>query len=274
MARYAHVMECLGRVPVRVVWEDGEVRAEARGEPIIEECPLMRSREGFERLTPEAAERHVLRKARELGMFTPERRLRSCRRYTPFGVSETLMVCLRYGLVNAAVVVSDCLGTVVTDRPSVVQGLGGEVSGIVETDPIPEVVERAERLGCTVLERIDQAEGVETALEEFEPPVAVTVVDPDEAVRIREGFGRDVLIAAVHTSGLDERGADRLVRACDIVTGCPSEAVKGACERAYLVKSGRSIPVYGVTPMGAEALLLNARELSGEEPVRILRGRG
>ncbi|WP_457614695.1 methanogenesis marker 8 protein [Methanopyrus sp.] len=264
MAKYEHVMECLGKTPVRVIWKDGNVEARAEGDPVIERCPLMRRREGFIKLTREAAESHVLNKVNRVGMFTPERRIRSCRRYTPFGVSETLMTCLQHRFIDAAVVVSDCAGTVVTDKPAIVQGLCGEISGIRNTDPIPEVVERLESSGCSVLERIDQREGVEIALEAGRRFVAVTVVDARDAEAIRGEFGDDVLIAAVHTTGVGDEDAERLVRYCDIITGCASKTVRRAAGRKYILKVGSRVPVYGITPAGAEALWFNVRELLGD----------
>ncbi|WP_456434830.1 methanogenesis marker 8 protein [Methanopyrus sp.] len=264
MTKYEHVMECLGKTPVRVIWKDGNVKVHAEGDPLIERCPLMRRREGFSKLTRETAERHVLNKVNEVGMFTPKRRIRSCRRYTPFGVSETLMTCLQHRLIDAAVIVSDCAGTVVTDKPTIVQGLCGEISGIRDTNPIPEVVDRLEESGCSVLGKIDQREGVEIALEGRRRFVAVTVADAGDAETIREEFGDDVLIAAVHTTGTDEEDAERLVQYCDIITGCASKTVRRAVGRRYILKAGSQIPVYGITPAGAEALWLNVRELLGD----------
>ncbi|WP_456477505.1 methanogenesis marker 8 protein [Methanopyrus sp.] len=264
MTKYEHVMECLGKTPVRVIWKDGNVKVHAEGDPLIERCPLMCRREGFSKLTRETAERHVLNKVNDVGMFTPKRRIRSCRRYTPFGVSETLMTCLQHRLIDAAVIVSDCAGTVVTDKPTIVQGLCGEISGIRDTDPIPEVVDRLEEFGCSVLGKIDQREGVEIALEGRRRFVAVTVADAGDAETIREEFGDDVLIAAVHTTGTDEEDAERLVQYCDIITGCASKTVRRAVGRRYILKAGSQIPVYGITPAGAEALWLNVRELLGD----------
>jgi hypothetical protein len=68
----------------------------------------------------------------------------------PYGASEMLMYALRKGVIEAAVVACDGAGTVVVDRPEVVQGIGAGMNGLFFTTPIREVVERLASEGCRV----------------------------------------------------------------------------------------------------------------------------
>ncbi|NPB01859.1 MAG: DUF2099 family protein [Methanopyri archaeon] len=267
MTKYSHVMECHGRVPVKVTWKDGEVTVEATGEPSVEECPLMSHKEGYGKLSRKSAENHVLKLIEEIGAFTPRRKVIDCEPYVSFGVSESLSTALQYGLLDAVVLVSDCLGTVVTDKPALVQGLGGRISGIVETDPVPEVVEKVESKGAVVLERIDQEEGLETALEEGFERVAVTVTDPETAVALKEAHDT-VFLAAVHVSDVEDHEAETLVDSCDLVTGCPGPAAELAGKRS-LLQAGEGIPVHAMTGWGVDVMLARIRELTGFRKVMV-----
>ncbi len=266
MTKYSHVMECHGRVPVKVTWKDGEVNVEALGDPSVKECPLMSDREGYGRLSRRSAERHVLKLIEEIGAFTPERKVVDCEPYVSFGVSETVSTALRYGVLDAAVIVADCLGTVVTDKPHLVQGLGGRISGIVETDPIPEVVEKVEEEGGVALERIDQVEGFETALEEGFERIAVTVTDPDTAEELKPHD--EAFLAAVHVAHLPEDEAERIVESCDLVTGCPGPVAERAAKTS-LLQAGEGVPVFATTPRAVDVLLTRVRELTGTRKVMI-----
>jgi len=179
-----HIMELLGRCRVKV--KDEKV-VEAT-EPLIEWCPLFDKVRGIKKITSEAAARNAEFRIREHGMFTPRRKL-EMKTFVSFGASETLMTGISRGLIEAAVTVCDGAGTVVSDSPSLVQGMGGWISGLLETEPIPEVIEYIERKGGTVLSprdaKIDQVEGARIAAQRYKR-FAVTVADAETAFELRK----------------------------------------------------------------------------------------
>jgi hypothetical protein len=64
--------------------------------------------------------------------------------FVGFGASETIMTGIENGLIDVAVTVCDGVGMVITSNPHLVQGRGGYISGMAETEPIPEVIEGIE----------------------------------------------------------------------------------------------------------------------------------
>ncbi len=72
----------------------------------------------------------------QYGMFPPRRKLERGT-FVGFGASESIMTGIAKGIIQAAMTVCDGAGTVVTSNPQLIQGMGGYISGLAETDPIP-----------------------------------------------------------------------------------------------------------------------------------------
>jgi len=53
-----------------------------------------------------------------------------------------MMYALKKGGIDAAVTVCDGAGTVISDSPSLIQGIGARMNGLFYTTPIPEVIQR------------------------------------------------------------------------------------------------------------------------------------
>jgi len=75
-----------------------------------------------------------------------------------------MMTGLKRGLIDSTVTVCDGAGTVITDNPELVQGMGALMSGLIETEPIEEIIEGIESRGGIVLDKekagIDQVSGL------------------------------------------------------------------------------------------------------------------
>ncbi len=259
-------MELLGRT--RVVVKDG--RVVETGEPLLRWCPLFDKVRGIKEITPEAAAANMEFRMREHGMFTPARKL-EMDVFVGFGASEVMMTATRRGLIEATVTVCDGAGTVVTANPSLIQGMGGWISGLVTTDPIPEVLAGIEARGGVVLDpataRIDQVAGAKIAAERYKS-FAVTVADAETAERLRAlEKERDVriLVVGVHLTGIGEEGAERLLAAADIVTSCASKPLREKVRP--LVQVGTAVPLFGLTAWGKEVLVERAKEV--DRPILI-----
>ena len=179
-----HIMELFGKT--RIVVKDGKV-VEV-GEPVADWCPVFSKVSNVSRLTSREAKKNMEYRIRELGMFTPERKLDQGV-FVNFGASEIMMTALSRGLIDSTVTVCDGAGTVITDNPALVQGMGALMSGLIETEPIAQIIAGIESRGGIVLDkqnaRIDQAGGLLRACELGYKNIAVSVVSPAEAGKLR-----------------------------------------------------------------------------------------
>ncbi|HZD42556.1 MAG TPA: methanogenesis marker 8 protein [Methanomicrobiales archaeon] len=255
-----HVIEAIGRC--RVVIRDGQV-VEV-GPPLIQECPLARRfAKPVVEITREAVRENVQNRIESFGMFTRKREILSERDFVLFGASELISCGIRQGLLDAAVLACEGAGTVLAPTPALVQGIGGRMSGLIRTSPIPDLIAAIEAEGGMVPDpktaRIDQAEGVRFALAKGFSRIAVTIADAKEARKIRDRFP-SVLIFGVHTTGLSRDEADLMVKAADLVTACASKTVREAAGKVALMQAGTAIPVFALTPSGKEIILAKLRE--------------
>lgn len=255
-----HVMEAVGKT--RVVVRNGVVTE--IGEPYIEECPLAKK---FSKpvlvFNPDSVRANMESRIREVGMFTKDRKLLSDEDFVPFGASELLATGLRSRLIDAAVITSDGAGTVIATNPSLVQGIGGRMSGLVKTSPIKEVMEGIEANGGHILDHvtasIDQVRGAAMARGLGYKRVAVTVTSPEDARKIREA-DKDALIIGVHLTGISKEGAELLVENSDIVSACASRWVREIASSVALLQAGISIPVFALSCRGKALLAEKVKE--------------
>ena len=259
-------MELLGKTRVKVKDE----RVVETGVPLIRWCPLFDKVRGIKEITPEAAAANMVFRMKEHGMFTPRRKL-EMDVFVGFGASEVMMTATSRRLIDGAVTVCDGAGTVFTSNPSLIQGMGGWISGLVSTDPIPEVLAGIEERGGVVLDpetaKIDQVAGARLASEMWSR-FAVTVADMEAAERLRdleEELKVRILIVGVHLTGIGEEEAERLLACADIVTGCASRYIREKVRP--LVQVGTAVPLFGLTGWGKEVLVERAKEV--DRPILI-----
>ncbi|MGC8935903.1 MAG: methanogenesis marker 8 protein [Candidatus Methanomethylicaceae archaeon] len=263
------MMETLGRT--KVVIRDGVV-VEV-GEPMIRSCPLAKKfDEPVHAFTKESIRKNVESRIKNVGMFTKNRVVISDIDFVPFGASEMISFGIRQNIIEGAVIVCDGAGTVITKNPFLVQGIGGRMSGLVRTSPIPEVIESIENNQGIVLDRkraaIDQVGGVELAHSLGMSKVAVTITSPQEGEWIRSKFP-DALIFAIHLTGISKEDAERLVGVCDLLTGCASRWIREVAGKKAKLQAGTSIPVFAMTERGKELVLNKVRGLSMQVFVKL-----
>jgi putative methanogenesis marker protein 8 len=250
-----HVIEAIGRA--RVVIRNG--RVVEVGEPVIEDCPLARRfAVPVTAMEPGAIRANMEARIRSFGMCTPDRQVLSETDFVLFGASELMMEGLRSGLLDGAVLACDGAGTVVVSDPALVQGIGGRMSGLVRTTPYPAVIERIREAGGDVVypetAGIDQVGGALHALDRGYGRIAVTVAGAGMAEGVRAAAPA-ALIIAVHTTGLSNDEAERLVAVADIATACASGTVREAARARALVQGGTGVPIFALTPRGKELVM-------------------
>ncbi len=264
-----HVMEALGKT--RVVVENGKV-VEV-GEPQTEYCPIFDKVRGIKKFTPETAKQNIEFRIKDFGMFTEHREL-EMEIFVGFGASETFMTGLRRGLIDTSVTACDGAGTVITSNPKLCQGMGSRISGLIETSPIPKLIQRIHELGGIVLDpetaRIDQVEGVKKAIELGYKKIGVSVTnvkDIREIRRIEKKEGVTVVGFGVHTTGMPEDEAKEFIKLVDMTTGCTSKYIRGCIAGSTIAQFGTAIPIFAITQIGKELLLERAKEV--EDPMLI-----
>lgn len=256
-----HTMEMLGRAAVKV--KDGKV-VEA-SEPVVRYCPLFAKVRGIKELTAEAAADNMRFRMEQHGMFTARRKL-EMGVFVGFGASESMMTGLLRGIIDGAVTVCDGAGTVITANPDLVQGMGGYISGVAETEPIAEILEGIGIRNGHVLSpgnaQIDQLAGARWAAANGYKRFAVTVSGAEDAEALRrleaEAAVR-IMIIGVHLTGICREDAARLLAVADIVTGCASLYIRELVRP--LVQVGTAVPLFGLTQWGKELLVSRAAEV-------------
>ena len=256
-----HVMEMVGNA--RVVIENGKVTEVS--DPVITWCPLFEKARGIEKITPEKIKENMEFRIQTFGLFTPNRLLDNFEDFVGFGASETMMTGLQTNLIDASVSVCDGAGTVITGNPSLVQGMGARMSGLVETSPIPETIQKIkERNGFVLDEKtavIDSVAGAEKAIALGFKKIAVTVAKAETAVEIRKLEKINpvsFIIIGVHTTALSRNEAKTMAENADIITLCASQCLR---EIKPLLQVGTAVPLIALTQTGKELLLERAKHV-------------
>lgn len=253
-----HVMETLGKA--RVIVRNGVV--EEVSEPRLDYCPLFHKRWGVEHIDKEFIRDNIQQRIDEYGLFT-ERRDIEQESFVGFGTSEIFMTALNQGFLDAVVTVCEGAGTVITSKPTLVQGIGARLSGIVSTTPIPGLISRIEGAGGHVLfpesAAIDQVAGLQWAIEQGYRAIGVSLVAPEEAARCKafETDATKIVTFLVHTSG--ETFTEESISSFDLITACASRSLWDVIGGSVLAQAGKSIPIFAVSQCGKELLLERAK---------------
>jgi putative methanogenesis marker protein 8 len=259
-----HVIEAIGKC--RIVIRNGKVISV--GNPKILRCPLAeRFAKPVHEITPGSVKENWENRIRTFGMCTNAREVLGKGEFVGFGASELLSAGLRSGFVDSAVIACDGAGTVIVSSPELVQGIGGRMSGLVKTSPLPGVIEKIEQERGIVLDprtaRIDQVAGTVLAYAKGFSRVAVTIALPSDATRIRLTCP-EAFIIAVHTTGLLKEEAEELADTADLITACASKWVREIAGSRALLQAGTAIPVFAMTKRG-KALILDKLKESDEQ---------
>ena len=262
-----HIIEALGKS--KIVIKDGKIVN--IGEPKIDYCPLFHKHRNIEKLTKDKIKENIEFRIKDFGMCTAEREIRM-KDFLTFGISEITSSLIEENIIDCAVMVCEGCGTVILDNPEIVQGVGGRVSGLIKTSPIPEIIEKIgiENVADPKNTTINQVEGVKLAINRGFKNIVVTFAGCDglnEIQKLKDSNPDvNIYIFGVHTTGLSKKDASELISNCEIITACASKYVWEICEENNVYKVGESVPIYAITPKGAEFLKLRLDKIGGVEP--------
>ena len=254
MVKDKHVISTLGKA--EVVIEDGKITS--IGEPRINYCPIYNDIDNVDEITKDYIEMNINRRIEEFGMCTSKRAIKMGDMMT-FGISETLETNLELGTIDCVVGACEGVGTVLMTDPDTVQGVGGRVSGLVSTTPLPEVAEKLGRENVLNPEtaELNQLEGVKKAIKKGYKNIAVTIIPCTMVKEIREletPDDVDVYIFVAHTTGASKEEVVELFENADVITACASSEILDYADKVKPYYSGKKVPLFAATEKGREFL--------------------
>lgn len=251
-----HVIETLGKV--KVVIENGEITEVGSSE--MKYCPMFHAMHKVDELNEEFIRKNINFRIQDFGMCTPDRVVEMDDLVT-VGISEILKTNMEKGNIDCVVGVCDGAGTVLMTNPRVVQGVGGRVSGLISTTPIPEVIKNLEETRSVVLypetAELNQLEGLKLAVEKGYKNIAITVIPSPMIKELREYPVDDdvnVYIFVAHTTGTTREEAEMVFEYGDIVTACASKEVRGYADEIKPYYYGVKVPIFCASEAGRKFL--------------------
>ena len=254
MVKDHHVIEALGKT--EVVIENGEVVSV--GEPLVEYCPLFDKIDNAKTLDKDYIKWNMEKRIREFGMCTNKRVVKMPDMMS-FGISEILKTNRELGLIDCVVGVCEGVGTLLITDPEIIQGVGGRVSALISTTPIPEVIEKVgiENVLNPDSADLDPIKGLEMALEKGYKNIAITILPSKTILELREypiPEDVNVYIFVAHTTNASDEEAEIAFKYADVITACASEKIRDYAEKEEVYYSGSKVPLFAASEKGREFL--------------------
>jgi len=249
-----HIIEALGKAQVTI--ENGKVTSITQ--PEIDYCPIFGKYHNIQKLTKEEIRKNIEYRIADFGMCTKDRVLKMDDMLS-VGISEILRSNVELGNIDCVVGACEGTGTLLMTDADLVQGVGGRVSGLISTTPIPEIIEQVGRENILDPEtaELNQLKGLEMAIDKGYKNIAVTILPCPMVKQLREYPVDDdvnVYIFVAHTTGTSVDETKMLFETADIVTACSS---KNIIEYAQIKKPyyyGESVPIYAISEDGRRLL--------------------
>lgn len=261
-----HIIEALGKARIKI--QNGKVIDIQDSK--IDYCPLFHKYRNIEKIDKKAIEENIKFRIKDFGMCTADREIRM-KDFLSFGISEIISTLLDDEIIDSAVIVCEGCGTIIVDEGELVQGIGGRVSGLVKTSPIPEIIEKIgyENVLNTENAEINQVEGVKLAINKGYKNIAVSIASADDSVKLnqikKEHPNINIYSFAVHTTGLNKKDAEILFKNSDVITSCASKYIREIGDKNSLMIVGESIPIYANTEKGKEFLNRRLEKIGGKK---------
>lgn len=234
-----------------IVVSQGEV-IDVLGEDYLEHCPL------YSMVCDKNPRGYMKDKIRKFGYYTPQREIYRESLGVPFGTSEMIMFALKKHSLDCAITACDGVGTVITDKPGIAQGIGARMNGLFYTTPIPELLSNFRKYGCIVYDdaKIDQLRGLKRAIEEGYKRIIITVngFSGENLQQLRKIEGDSqihLIIAAICTTGINHSRAQEIVEYSDLSWACASKFMR-ECSAEAIVQITKAIPIFVYSQKGLE----------------------
>ncbi|MCI8467252.1 MAG: DUF2099 family protein [Bacilli bacterium] len=207
------------------------------------------------------------------GYFDTSRPLNSCEANVLFGASETIASAFKNDMLDAAVIVSNNLGTIITTNNTNTQGAVKRMTGLFYTSPSENIMNEARESKIIPVfpysANIDQITGVKQAIEKGYKKIAVTFAAQDNKLlnqlKELEKEGITIYKFALCSTGIDEKTAKTMLENADIVWSCASKYVKEYIKPNAIAQVGVKIPVHIMTRNGWELVRNHLQTMSNSE---------
>lgn len=205
------------------------------------------------------------------GYFDTSRPLNSCEANVLFGASETLSSAFQNGLIDAAVIVSNNLGTIITTNAFNTQGAVKRMTGLFYTTPSSEILRTAlaEKIYPVFPKtaEIDQLAGVKKAIDLGYKNIAVTVASQDnqllEEIAKLEKDGVRIYKFGLCSTGVSLETVNIMRDHADVIWTCASKYVKEVVEPLAIAQVGVKIPVHIMTEQGWQLVNNHLQVMNG-----------
>ncbi len=196
------------------------------------------------------------------GYFDTNRPLNSCEANVLFGASETMSSAFKNNLIDAAVIVSNNLGTIITTNEFNTQGAVRRMTGLFHTSPNETIINTAKRERIVPVypytATINQLEGVKKAISLGYKRIAVSVAANDnylhKELKELEKEGIKIYKFGLCSTGIDKETAIIMKDNADVVWSCASKYVKEIIESNAIAQVGIKIPVHIMSKEGWEII--------------------
>ncbi|OED30284.1 methanogenesis marker 8 protein [Methanosphaera sp. WGK6] len=254
MVKDKHVIEALGKSKVTI--ENGRVTHVEM--PNIEYCPIFGKYHKIDKLTPEFIKKNIQYRINDFGMCTKHRKVKLDDMLS-VGISEILRSNVKLGHIDCVVGACDGVGTLLMTNPDIIQGVGGRVSGLISTSPIPEVIEKVGKENVLFPETADlnPIKGIDLAIERGYKNIAITILAGSSLQKIREHTipsDVNIYLFIAHTTGISSKEAQDAFKYGDIVTACASKHIIYYAEKLQAYYYGNSVSIYAASEKGHEFL--------------------
>lgn len=207
------------------------------------------------------------------GYFDTSRPLNSCEANVLFGASEILSSAFQSNLLDAAVIVSNNLGTIITTNAGSTQGAVKRMTGLFYTSPSAELMATAKKEGIVpvfpITASIDQLEGVKRAISLGYKRIAVTVAASDnyllEKIAKLEKDGVKIYKFGLCSTGVSRETAMIMKEYADVIWSCASRWVRDLIEPSAIAQVGGKIPVHIMTEDAWPLVQNHLQVMSGQD---------
>lgn len=204
------------------------------------------------------------------GYFDTNRPLNSCEANVLFGASETMSSAFKNNLIDAAVIVSNNLGTIITTNASNTQGAVKRMTGLFYTSPSEKLVNTATHSKIIPVfpytAKIDQLEGVKKTISLGYKNIAVSVAAQDNYLHKEltelEKDGVNIYKFGLCSTGISKETAEIMKDYADVIWTCASKYVTEIVEPSAIAQVGIKIPVHIMTKKGWEIVKNHLKEMN------------
>ena len=210
------------------------------------------------------------------GYFDTNRPLNSCEKNVLFGASETLYSAFSSNLIDAAVIVSNNLGTIITTNSENTQGAVKRMTGLFYTTSSKDIVKNAEKSNIMPIfpytGNIDQLEGVKVAIKKGYKNIAVSVAANENYLlesikKLEVEHNVKIYKFGLCSTGIDLNIANIIKENADVVWSCASKYVKSVIEPNAIAQVGVKIPVHIMTKDGWEIIKNHLKIMSNNNEI-------